>query len=155
MRPNLTRSILSARIFMPWNNLGCLGFRHGQFYMDAFAVPYWGVFIVKGGTRTYYRLGPPQAGWWRLSALRTVLQHLPSLWAEEYCGYWHMEEHRPLTRLEAARLALRGVCRIVCEALVCDWLGHNMVGTGWAGPDSGGDGAQCTRCGYSWHHTYY
>lgn len=30
-----------------------------------------------------------------------------------------------------------------------------MIGTGWGGPDSGGDGGYCPDCGYSWEVTFY
>lgn len=30
-----------------------------------------------------------------------------------------------------------------------------MIGDGWAGPDSGGEGFTCKDCGYSWSCTYY
>lgn len=44
-----------------------------------------------------------------------------------------------------------------------DWLFHNemahckhdLVSEDWAGPDSGGIGAQCKRCGWSFHEVLY
>jgi len=38
---------------------------------------------------------------------------------------------------------------------VCRLFGHNWVNEGWAGPDSGGDGGFCRRCGWSFHVTLY
>lgn len=39
--------------------------------------------------------------------------------------------------------------------LMCRLRGHQMVGTGYGGPDTGCDGAYCERCGYEWHVTLY
>jgi hypothetical protein len=42
------------KIYMPWKNLGCLGIRIGDWYMDIFLKPYFGYFIsnpYKGITR--------------------------------------------------------------------------------------------------------
>lgn len=37
----------------------------------------------------------------------------------------------------------------------CKTLGHNLVSDGYGGPESGGDGCHCTRCGYSFFHQFY
>jgi hypothetical protein len=38
----------------------------------------------------------------------------------------------------------------------CCFLGHDLEEDGgWCGPDSGGIGVTCKRCGYSWSHTLY
>lgn len=41
------------RIYMPWNNLGCLGFRVGRFYVDIFRNPFFGVFFHDGKGNRY------------------------------------------------------------------------------------------------------
>lgn len=48
------------RVYMPWNNLGCLGIRIGSLYADLYRRPYsrrlpWipGLFIAYKGTRRW------------------------------------------------------------------------------------------------------
>lgn len=41
------------------------------------------------------------------------------------------------------------------RAWQCKHFGHKYVSNSWAGPDTGGEEHYCTRCGYSWEHTYY
>ena len=41
-------------------------------------------------------------------------------------------------------------------ATICRWKGHDLVDDGsYATPDSGGEGFQCLRCGWSWWHQMY
>lgn len=37
----------------------------------------------------------------------------------------------------------------------CHLAGHAWVDESWAGPDTGGMGCRCDRCGFSWSHTLY
>lgn len=32
---------------------------------------------------------------------------------------------------------------------------HEYEGEGWGGPESGGDGGTCEKCGHSWSATFY
>jgi hypothetical protein len=50
------RTILAARVILPWNNLGCLGFSCGNLYFDIFRKPYLGLYISYNGVKTWYRL---------------------------------------------------------------------------------------------------
>lgn len=37
--------VCGVRVYMPWNNLGCLGIRAGQYYADVFWRPYLGMVV--------------------------------------------------------------------------------------------------------------
>jgi hypothetical protein len=39
--------------------------------------------------------------------------------------------------------------------IYCGVVGHALVDDSCIGPDSGTESHYCTRCGYSWSHTYY
>jgi hypothetical protein len=52
----MLRKILKAKVLLPWNNLGCLGFSCGSFYMDFFLRPQFGCFINNGRSKRWYRL---------------------------------------------------------------------------------------------------
>ena len=43
-----------------------------------------------------------------------------------------------------------GVAPIICRV-----FGHKWVDTSYGGPNTGWDSGHCTRCGFSFHHTYY
>lgn len=47
--------------------------------------------------------------------------------------------------------------REVWTRSICRRYGHQWSSNdeSWFGPDSGGAGGTCIRCGYSWSHTYY
>lgn len=47
---------------------------------------------------------------------------------------------------EARHYTMRAVCRL---------FGHEMVDESCIGPDSGTESHYCSRCGWSWEHTYY
>ena len=57
-------------------------------------------------------------------------------------------------RLVPLMCALTYAKEAVAVAL-CLTLGHDLEGDGWAGPDSGGDGCHCKRCGWGWSVTLY
>jgi hypothetical protein len=42
-----------------------------------------------------------------------------------------------------------------CRVAWCQRFGHDMEYDGYAGPDSGGESAECRRCYWGWSHTYY
>lgn len=47
-------------------------------------------------------------------------------------------------------------CKQSADYQHCRVHGHDMIDDGsYAGPDSGAECLVCTRCGYSWSHTYY
>lgn len=68
-------------------------------------------------------------------------------------GYYQACEG--MSGLQANILAARDMAVARVVRATCALLGHRWVGTGWAGNDSGGDGADCTRCGESWTVTFY
>jgi hypothetical protein len=42
------------------------------------------------------------------------------------------------------------------QLMVCLRVGHKVVNTSdWFGPDSGGEGFECVRCGTDWEVSYY
>ncbi len=44
------------KVFLPWNNLGCLGIKIGRnFYCDFFVRPYFGMYISRTTTVGKYR----------------------------------------------------------------------------------------------------
>jgi hypothetical protein len=53
---NVVKQVLAARVLMPWNNLGCLGFACGNFYTDIFLHPYFGLYVSFNGVKTWYAL---------------------------------------------------------------------------------------------------
>ena len=57
--------------------------------------------------------------------------------------------------LQLATIAVFDFLGMFVRAAVCEVLGHKLIGGGWATPDTGGESVSCTRCGYSWSHTYY
>lgn len=40
-------------------------------------------------------------------------------------------------------------------AICCSPIGHRLESDDWAGPESGGMGAHCEHCGWSFHHILY
>ena len=45
--------------------------------------------------------------------------------------------------------------KIAKNALVCEYVGHDLADDSYGGPDSGCMAAHCERCGWSFHHTLY
>lgn len=44
--------MFGIRIYLPWNNLGCLGLRIGsRFYTDVYTSPCWGWYVNINGHR--------------------------------------------------------------------------------------------------------
>ncbi len=43
----------------------------------------------------------------------------------------------------------------VINHLTCCIKGHDLISDDWGGPESGGMGAHCERCGWSWSHVLY
>lgn len=171
MRPNLTRSILFARIYMPWSNLGCLAVRHGAFYADVFARPYFGAYVHRtDGTRTYYHLDfwrhwhPFGRGWWRFSNLRRALAQPRQLYTEMGTGAYIAYHDAPWRRDHQMsgpslwylhRQAAWGCVCFWARSLWCDLVGHLYQSDDWAGPNSGGIGWHCDRCGDSHREVLY
>lgn len=47
------------KVYFPWNNLGCLGFKVGKAYFDVFRLqgfPYFGLFINNNGVKYRWSL---------------------------------------------------------------------------------------------------
>lgn len=45
---------MSVKVYWPWNNLGCLGFKIGRVYVDFFTRPYWGGFVNTGQSMFWF-----------------------------------------------------------------------------------------------------
>lgn len=49
------KQILNTRIYL-WNNLGCIGVAYDNFYADIFFKPYLGMYVLKEGVKSWYKL---------------------------------------------------------------------------------------------------
>lgn len=52
-------------------------------------------------------------------------------------------------------LTVTTVAHLVYNEIMCKYKDHDWVCEDWGGPETGGMGATCKRCGYSWSHTMY
>ncbi len=66
--------------------------------------------------------------------------------------YVHQEG---LTEANAKRQVLMDELMQAVGARKCKKDGHKLVSIGYGGPESGTDGAECKRCGYSWFVRMY
>ena len=88
--------------------------------------------------------------------VRSGLQRTTLELREEYSwsyGYYRASEGFPPRAAFAATIGEMIGSRL--SRLGCRLFGHIWQGTGYATPDSGGDGAECLACGESWDVTYY
>ena len=87
----------------------------------------------------------------------TFFNETLSLQAHEaaFFAKWDPNEYRDLTPfgwwLDAVFVRIKHTLRI----WTCDLLDHDLEDDSSFGTDSGTECLSCTRCGWSWSHTYY
>lgn len=91
----------------------------------------------------------------------------PTFWEitkEDWKWGWKTRhfENDPFTRewpehdeLQLATMFLYYFTKHLIDRTICHFFDHNLVDDSCFGPDSGTETVFCSRCGWSWSHTYY
>jgi hypothetical protein len=89
-------------------------------------------------------------------SVNTVKEMWKHYWTtREYANYNPESNFVSHDELQLAVIAAASFVHQLSCMIICHFFNHNLRDDSCIGPDSGTETITCTRCGWSWSHTYY